>query len=122
MYNNLFPSFSEKEISIINNKTFIHDKVVQVLKFIYDPDIKKVSIWDLGLIYKIHYPQVDHVDIIMTLTSSACPLANAIQNEVKTKIIKHVKKIATVNVMIVFDPKWNKDMMTDEAKFILEIF
>ena len=91
--------------------------IVLTLKNIYDPEIP-VNIYDLGLIYKIDVDDDNNVAIDMTLTAPNCPAADFLVEDVKQKV-GSVDGINEVNVNIVFDPEWNKDMMSEEAKLEL---
>jgi FeS assembly SUF system protein len=95
----------------------IEEKIVAVLKTVFDPEIP-VNVYDLGLIYKIDVTDDGTVSIDMTLTAPNCPAADYIMEDVRQKIegIDGVKN-ATVN--LVFEPEWDKDMMSDEAKLEL---
>ncbi len=101
-----------------NNTTMqLETEIVRVLKTIFDPEIP-VNIYDLGLIYKIDVDEYDNVEVDMTLTAPNCPVADSILLEVQTKI-KNVKEVKSVNVNLVFDPPWDKDMMSEEAQLEL---
>lgn len=93
------------------------EAVVQSLKTVFDPEIP-VNVYDLGLIYSIDVKETLDVEIEMTLTAPGCPMADYIINEVKEKV-EMVKDIKICTVNLVFEPIWNKDMMTDEAKLEL---
>ncbi len=95
----------------------IEEKVVAMLKTVFDPEIP-VNVYDLGLIYKIDVSDDSEVSIDMTLTAPNCPAADFIMEDVRQKIesIEGVKQ-ATVN--LVFEPEWDKDMMSEEAKLEL---
>ena len=95
----------------------IEKNIVLTLKNIYDPEIP-VNTYDLGLIYEISYDPSGVADIIMTLTAPNCPAADFLVEDVKQKV-ESIDAIATVNVNIVFEPEWNKDMMSEEAKLEL---
>lgn len=95
----------------------LEDKIVEVLKTIYDPEIP-VDIYELGLIYEVRISKEKHVDIEMTLTSPNCPVAESLPKDVKEKI-EAIDEVDTVDVQIVFDPPWDKDMMSEEAKLEL---
>ena len=97
----------------------IKDKVVQEIKKIYDPEIP-VNIYELGLIYKIEVDNRNKVDINMTLTSPNCPVAESLPKQVKENIMK-VEGVSDVNLNIVWDPPWNKDMMSEAAKLELNL-
>lgn len=98
-------------------KTTIEEKIVDVLKTVYDPEIP-VNIYDLGLIYKIDVKDDATVDIDMTFTAPTCPAADFILEDVRQKVdtIDGVKS-ATVN--LVFEPVWDQSMLSEEAKLEL---
>ncbi len=91
-------------------------EIVRMLKTVFDPEIP-VNVYDLGLIYKIDVNGND-VAIDMTLTAPGCPMADFIAEDVKQKV-QSVKGVENVTVNIVYDPVWNKDMMSEEAKLEL---
>lgn len=95
----------------------LENKIVDMLKTIYDPEIP-VDIFELGLIYEVRIEEDQHVEIDMTLTSPNCPVAETLPKEVEDKVasVEHVK---SAKVNIVFDPPWDKDMMSEEAKLEL---
>jgi len=100
-------------MSAANNILKVESDIAKVLKNIYDPEIP-VNIYDLGLIYEIDVAEDGKTTIEMTLTAPNCPVADDLLAEVKEKVetIEGVKK---VNVKLVFDPPWDKSMMTEEA-------
>lgn len=98
-------------------KKKIEDKIVNVLKAIFDPEIP-VDIYELGLIYEIKIDDEFNTEIIMTLTSPNCPVAESLPKEVEDKV-GEVHGVKTSKVNIVFDPPWDKDMMSEEAKLDL---
>ena len=96
-------------------KTRIEGRIVDVLKTVYDPEIP-VNIYDLGLIYKIDFnPKDGSLDIDMTLTAPGCPLADYIIEDVRQKVLG-VEEVKTAQINLVFEPEWNQDMMSEEAK------
>ena len=95
-------------------KTELEERIVDVLKTVYDPEIP-VNIYDLGMIYKIDVQEDGSVDLDMTFTAPNCPAADFILEDVRTKV-ESVNGIQTANVNLVFEPEWDKDMMTEEAK------
>jgi len=101
------------------NKTFmeIKDECITQIQTIYDPEIP-VNIYALGLIYEINVNLNNDVHILMTLTAPNCPAAESLPAEVEQKI-KAIDGVNEVNVEIVFDPPWDQDMMTEEAKLEL---
>ena len=93
----------------------VEDKIVEALRTVYDPEIP-VNVYDLGLVYTIDYhPEDGTLDVDMTLTAPGCPMADYILEDVRQKLTG-VEGVTTANVNLVFDPEWNQDMMTDEAK------
>ncbi|UOF94596.1 MAG: DUF59 domain-containing protein [Bacteroides sp.] len=99
-------------------KNKIYTDIVETIKECYDPEIP-VNIYDLGLIYNINLTEEFNVEITMTLTSPFCPVAGTLPNDLKNSIIKNVKNINDVKVEVVFDPPWDKEMMSEDAKLIL---
>ncbi len=95
----------------------LETNIVQVLKSIYDPEIP-VNIYDLGLIYDINIDDKKNVEIVMTLTAPNCPIADQILIEVKEQV-EMVEGVKSSEVKLVFDPPWDQNMMTDEAKLEL---
>jgi len=93
------------------------EKIVRMLRTVYDPEIP-VNIYDLGLIYKIDIQENGHLDIDMTLTAPNCPAVDFIVEDVKMKA-GSVEGINSVEVNIVFEPAWDKEMMSEEAKLEL---
>ncbi|WP_369048255.1 SUF system Fe-S cluster assembly protein [Tenacibaculum sp. UWU-22] len=102
---------TENEIEVLG------DKIVAVLKTIYDPEIP-VDIYELGLIYDVFVSDQSEAKILMTLTSPNCPVAESLPVEVEEKV-KTLKEINTCEVEITFDPPWSQDMMSEEAKLEL---
>lgn len=94
-------------------KKEIENTVVDVLKSIYDPEIP-VDIYELGLIYEVNVGDSGEVNILMTLTSPSCPVAESLPLEVEEKVAG-IKEVRSAKVEIVFDPPWTKDMMSEEA-------
>ena len=95
-------------------KTQIEERIVDVLKTVYDPEIP-VNIYDLGLIYKIDVKDNGHVDIDMTFTAPSCPAADFILEDVRLKV-DSLENVKSSNVNLVFEPEWDQSMMTDEAR------
>jgi len=95
----------------------IGEDVVDVLKSIYDPEIP-VDIYELGLIYDVQVSTVGDAKILMTLTSPNCPVAESLPVEVEEKV-KTLDEIISSKVEITFDPPWDRDMMSEEAKLEL---
>ena len=103
------------ELSALKKKT--EEKITNVLKAIFDPEIP-VDIYELGLIYEIKIDDNINVGIEMTLTSPNCPVAESLPKEVEDKV-GEVHGVKSSKVNIVFDPPWDKDMMSEEAKLEL---
>jgi FeS assembly SUF system protein len=99
------------------SKQLLEEKVIEALKTCYDPEIP-VNIFELGLIYEIRIDDESNVLIRMTLTSPACPVAGSLPPEVEMKV-RSVPEINDVKVEVVWDPPWDKDMMSDVAKLEL---
>ena len=95
----------------------IEDQIVDTLKSIYDPEIP-VDIFELGLIYEVKVDKEINVEIEMTLTSPNCPVAESMPKEVEDKVAA-MNGVKSSKVNIVFDPPWDKDMMSEEAKLEL---
>ena len=93
------------------------EEVLRMLKTVFDPEIP-VNIYDLGLIYKIDITDDGTCNIEMTLTAPSCPAGDFLVEDIKQKV-GSVEGIKQVNVNIVFEPEWSKDMMSEEAKLEL---
>ena len=93
------------------------EKIVTMLKTVYDPEIP-VNIYDLGLIYKVDIDEERNVRVDMTLTATNCPAADFILEDVRQKI-ESIEGVKSVEVNLVFEPEWDRDMMTEEAKLEL---
>ncbi len=89
-------------------------RIIEVLKTVYDPEIP-VNIYDLGLIYKIDLDMEGSVDIDMTFTAPSCPAADFIIEDVRSKV-NAVEGVTSAEVNMVFEPEWDKSMMTEEAR------
>ena len=103
-----FPSIVSKEQIIIE------------LKKVMDPEIP-VNLYDLGLIYTINIDSISNVEIEMTLTNPNCPVAGTMPESVG-KSVETINSLASIKVSLVWDPKWDKDMMSEDAKLALDIF
>ncbi|EIJ38447.1 SUF system Fe-S cluster assembly protein [Galbibacter orientalis] len=97
--------------------TALGEKIVTVLKTIYDPEIP-VDIYELGLIYDVFVNEDSEVKILMTLTTPNCPVAETLPVEVEEKI-KTIDDVKDAEVEITFDPPWSQDLMSEEAKLEL---
>ncbi len=96
---------------------FIRGEVIEMIKTCYDPEIP-VNIWELGLIYDVSVKEDYTVEVLMTLTSPFCPVAQSLPEEVKQKI-QGVDGVADVTLEMTFDPPWEMSMMSEEAKLTL---
>lgn len=104
------------ETPVIDNQE-LGEKIVRVLKTIYDPEIP-VDIYELGLIYDVFVNENREVKILMTLTSPNCPVAETLPVEVEEKV-KSLDLVANAFVEITFDPPWSQELMSEEAKLEL---
>ena len=95
-------------------KTKIEERIVDVLKTVYDPEIP-VNIYDLGLRYRVEVNDEGIVDIDMTFTAPSCPAADFILEDVRQKV-DTIEGVKSANVNLVFEPEWDKSMMTEEAR------
>ncbi len=91
----------------------LEEAIVGVLKTVFDPEIP-VNIYELGLIYNVDIDDDYNVIIDMTLTSPNCPLADSIVQEVQDKVA-FIQSVNSSKVNVVFDPPWDKSMMSEEA-------
>lgn len=98
-------------------KLKIEEKIVEYLRTVVDPEIA-VDIYSLGLVYKIDLADDGALTIDMTLTAPNCPMADFIMEDVHQKMAS-IPGVESVNVNLVYEPEWNKDMMSDEAKLEL---
>ncbi|AWU44043.1 FeS assembly SUF system protein [Blattabacterium sp. (Cryptocercus kyebangensis)] len=101
----------------MNEDSFLEDRIISLLKKIYDPEIP-VDIYELGLIYDIQISRKKDVKIVMTLTTLNCPVADILPVEVKEKI-KSIEEIKNVDVILTFDPPWDRGFMSEEARLEL---
>jgi len=99
------------------NTNDLGEKIVGVLKTIYDPEIP-VDIYELGLIYDVFVNEDYEVKILMTLTSPNCPVAESLPEEIKEKV-KSLDAVTDVEMELTFDPPWSQDLMSEEAKLEL---
>jgi len=95
----------------------MRDEIIKNLKKVYDPEIP-VDIWELGLIYNITIKDNNTVDVLMTLTSPNCPVAETLPQEVEQAVLQ-TEGVVSVNLDLTFDPPFTPDMMSEEAKFVL---
>jgi FeS assembly SUF system protein len=99
------------------NTQELEQRIVETLKTIYDPEIP-VNIYELGLIYEINIEENGEARILMTLTTPNCPVAESLPAEVKDKV-RQVEGVSDAEVTLTFDPPWEEDMLSDEARLEL---
>ena len=95
------------------------DQIIEEIRKIYDPELP-VNIYELGLIYDIQIKDEKFVSIKMTLTTPNCPVAESLPKEVKDSVMQ-VEGIEDVDLQLVWDPPWNKDMMSEAAKLEMNL-
>ena len=95
----------------------MEEKIVAMLKTVYDPEIP-VDVYNLGLIYRIDVTDDFDISVDMTLTAPNCPAAEFIMEDVRQKL-ESIEGVRTATVNLVFEPEWDKDMMSEEAKLEL---
>lgn len=111
------PENQMSETDKIPDVKSLRERVIDVLKSCYDPEIP-VDIWELGLIYEINITEGNDVNIKMTLTSPACPVAETLPPDVEQKV-RNIPDVNNAKVEITFDPPWEKEMMSEEARLEL---
>lgn len=94
-------------------KKALREKIIDALRTVYDPELP-VNLYDLGLIYRLDLDDAGHVDLDMTLTSPACPVAGELPGEVE-RAVKGVDGVSSASVRLVWEPRWGKQMMSEEA-------
>ena len=97
----------------------LKEKIIEEIKKIYDPEIP-VNIYDLGLIYDVIVDEDNNVDVKMTLTTPNCPVAESLPMEVENTV-KEVRDVKKVNLELVWDPPWDKSMITEAGKLELNL-
>lgn len=95
----------------------LEEKVVAMLKTVFDPEIP-VDIYSLGLVYRIDLSDYGNLTVDMTMTAPSCPMADFILEDTRQKL-ESIEGIEAVTINLVFEPEWNKDMMSEEAKLEL---
>lgn len=101
----------------MNELLTIEEKIVGMIKTVYDPEIP-VNVYDLGLIYEVDVDDDKNVTILMTLTAPNCPAADFILEDVRFKV-QSISEVNNVIVNLTFEPEWNRDMLSEEAKLEL---
>ena len=112
---------SNEQLKAIEEAKTLNEKVIEVLKTVNDPEIP-VNIWDLGLVYDVSIVDNNIIKIDMTLTAPGCPVAGALVFEVEKRLKALLPQVLDVKVTLVWKPQWNKGMMSDEAKLILNMW
>ena len=95
----------------------LKERVMSAIRTVYDPELS-VNLYDLGLIYDIKLEEDGAVSIVMTLTAPGCPVAGALPKRVEAAVLR-LEEVNRVEVTLVWDPPWSRDMMTDEARLEL---
>jgi FeS assembly SUF system protein len=108
-----------EEFNFNESLTIKKEDIINQMKEVFDPEIP-VNIYDLGLIYEIKIDEEKNVGIIMTLTSPNCPVAESLPQEVSQKI-KNLHGMKSLAVYLTFDPPWDQNMMSEDAKLALDI-
>ncbi len=98
----------------------LYEEVIKALREVYDPELP-VNLYDLGLIYEVNILEGNSVEIVMTLTTPSCPVAEVIPGQVENRV-RFVEGVTDVLVKLVWDPPWNQEMMSEEAKLELGFF
>lgn len=114
------PAMASRETIEIPVDAPLRDKIIAALRTVYDPEIP-LNLYDLGLIYGITIDANNAVSINMTLTTPHCPVAESMPGRVECAV-REIKEIDEVNVQLVWDPPWDKDRMSDEAKLTLGLY
>ena len=102
---------------IFNDNLGIKQPIIEKLKLVYDPEIP-VHIYELGLVYEVKISPDGVVNVLMTLTAPGCPASDLILNSVEQRLLE-IPGVKEVRVEITFDPPWDRDMMSEEAKLEL---
>ena len=119
-----FPNKNSSYKKSFNNSDVVikikEEQVIECIKTVMDPEIP-VNLYDLGLIYEILINDNNDIKIKMTLTNPNCPVAGTMPESVG-KSIENISNLKSIEVSLVWDPKWHKDLMSEEAKLALDIF
>ena len=119
-FRNPEPSEPTREVETLPADAPLRDRVIAAMRTVYDPEIP-VNIYDLGLIYGIEIDAQGKVDIDMTLTAPGCPVAGILPGQVEDAV-RAVDGVRAVHVELVWDPPWDQDRISDEAKLSLGLF
>ena len=113
-------SYIKKYPNFNKSSKILEEQVIECIKTVMDPEIP-VNLYDLGLIYEIKINDNNDIIIKMTLTNPNCPVAGTMPESVG-KSLENLSNLNSVEVYLVWDPRWHKDLMSDEAKLALDIF
>ena len=113
-------SFYKEYKDIDDQKKISKEKVIEEIQKVMDPEIP-VNLYDLGLIYKVNIDSKNNISVEMTLTNPNCPVAGTMPKSVGDAIDK-IENISSISVNLVWHPKWDKSMMSEDAKLALDIF
>ena len=113
-------SYIKKFNNSVSTTKINQEQVIECIRTVVDPEIP-VNLYDLGLIYEININNKNDIKIKMTLTNPNCPVAGTMPESVG-KSIEKLSNLNSVEVSLVWDPKWHKDLMSEEAKLALDIF
>ena len=113
-------SYKKNFNNLIITTKINEEQVIECIRTVNDPEIP-VNLYDLGLIYEIKINDKNDIKIKMTLTNPNCPVAGTMPESVG-KSVEKLSNINSIEVSLVWDPKWHKDLMSDEAKLALDIF
>ena len=105
---------------VTEGKKVSEKNIIKKIKTVFDPEIP-VNIYDLGLIYNLDIDKKNNIMIKMTLTTPNCPVAGSMPESVG-KAVSEIEGVSSIKVELVWEPKWSKDMMTEDAKLALDIF
>ena len=105
---------------VTEGKIVNEEAIIKEIKKVFDPEIP-VNIYDLGLIYNLDIDKNNNIAIQMTLTTPNCPVAGSMPESVG-KAVSEIEGISSIKVELIWEPKWTKDMMTEDAKLALDIF
>ena len=113
-------SFYKEYKNIDDQKKISKEKVIEEIQKVMDPEIP-VNLYDLGLIYKVNIDSKNNISVEMTLTNPNCPVAGTMPKSVGDAVDK-IENISSISVNLVWYPKWDKSMMSEDAKLALDIF
>ena len=113
-------SYTKKLLNFNKSSKIKEEQVIECIKTVMDPEIP-VNLYDLGLIYEIKINDSNDIKIKMTLTNPNCPVAGTMPESVG-KSVEKLSNLNSIEVSLVWDPKWHKDFMSEEAKLALDIF